>query len=364
MEKVEVLEKFFSAFAYSDNPKEFFYGLRHYIDFVRGENTFNDVLEGLLAEGKEESEKFEKVKSIAIQKLSQIHDELYDYVCKNNIQDDVKEAFNDYNSWLNQRSPEWMQGELEDVVHWLEKRPEHEKFASQYIEFSQPNKARKISWACPNEYEEFWRKSQEYNAKIKNELWGQMENLLRHIDVIKSGREKHNELTKQTEKTEGKYLDILNQNFLLSDWKRVENGDYDGLKVFLVENFRPSITNFHNHILKKTSEKSKPSAYSQIKIRLSFFPETGDAEYKTAVWNFKGKACAFLKVLHKNKNMAFRISEIKEFCNPLITVKKYEFKGAKDINDTLREIRANLKVKKGELFPIFKNEKGWIWLEK
>jgi len=113
------------------------------------------------------------------------------------------------------------------------------------------------------------------------------------------------------------------------------------------------------------SKSRKKVRYSKIIAnKLNFYPESGDAEYKTAVWQFKGKARAFLTILHKNKNMNFNVDDIKKHCNPLITTQKYQFKGVKDINDTLREVRFRLKVNKGEFFPIFKQEKGWIWLEK
>jgi len=98
--------------------------------------------------------------------------------------------------------------------------------------------------------------------------------------------------------------------------------------------------------------------------RLNFYPDTGEAEYLTAIWQFKGKARAFLTVLHENKNMNFNVEGIREHCNPLIEIEKHKFKGEKDINDTLREIKYRLKANKGEFFPIFKQEKGWIWLEK
>lgn len=98
--------------------------------------------------------------------------------------------------------------------------------------------------------------------------------------------------------------------------------------------------------------------------KLNYYPATGEAEYKTALWQFKGKARAFLVVLHKNKNMNFNVEDIKTYCNPLIEIEKHKFKGEKDISDTLREIKYRLKASKGEFFPIFKQEKGWIWLEK
>lgn len=98
--------------------------------------------------------------------------------------------------------------------------------------------------------------------------------------------------------------------------------------------------------------------------KLNFYPDSGEAEYLTAIWQFKGKARAFLTVLQQNKNMNFRVEEIKENCNPLIEIEKHKFRKEKDTSDTLREIRFRLKAKRGEFFPILKQPKGWIWLEK
>ncbi|MEK7120831.1 MAG: reverse transcriptase domain-containing protein [Patescibacteria group bacterium] len=113
------------------------------------------------------------------------------------------------------------------------------------------------------------------------------------------------------------------------------------------------------------SKSRKEMRYSKtIANKLKFYEESGDAEYKTAIWQFKGKARAFLTILHGNKNMNFNIEDIKKYCNPQIIIQRHKFRGEKDTNDTLREIRFRLKANKGEFFPIFKQERSWIWLEK
>ena len=133
---------------------------------------------------------------------------------------------------------------------------------------------------------------------------------------------------------------------------------------YFLEILQPQFDKIYlNH--KNLLAKEDGVRYSRvIANKLNFYPENGDAEYKTALWQFKGKARAFLTILFKNKNMNFNVGDIKKECNPLITIIKYQFKSTKDINDTLREIRFRLKANKGELFPIFKQENGWIWLEK
>lgn len=107
--------------------------------------------------------------------------------------------------------------------------------------------------------------------------------------------------------------------------------------------------------------------YSKIIAnKLRFYPISGDAEYKTAIWQFKPgkKSYELLVFLGENKNTNWKTDDIKRYCNSKIAVVKHKFKTEKDINDTIREIRQRLKVNRGEFFPIFKQEKGWIWLEK
>jgi hypothetical protein len=122
----------------------------------------------------------------------------------------------------------------------------------------------------------------------------------------------------------------------------------------------------------KDNQKQEPiyeegERYSKIIAnRLRFYPISGDAEYKTAIWQFKPgkKSYELLVFLGENKNTNWNVEDIKKYCNPKIVVASHKFKTEKDINDTIREVRQRLKVNKGEFFPIFKQEKGWIWLEK
>ena len=53
-------------------------------------------------------------------------------------------------------------------------------------------------------------------------------------------------------------------------------------------------------------------------------------------------------------------------CNPLVNHEAHKFKGEKDIDDTIRQIRFKLKIKKGAFFPIIKRGEKDIkkWLKK
>jgi len=137
---------------------------------------------------------------------------------------------------------------------------------------------------------------------------------------------------------------------------------------------------------KKTSSpanasKELPSAAGQatntatvsqkpIRNRLSFFPVTNDIEFntETAVVTNGHKDCALLTFLSQYKNTPFNVEDIQNNCNPLVNNSAHKFKAEKDVDDTLRQIRFKLKVKKGAYFPIIKrgekNNKKWIWVEK
>lgn len=104
--------------------------------------------------------------------------------------------------------------------------------------------------------------------------------------------------------------------------------------------------------------------------KLSFYNETGDIEYNTETGIAKNgnKDYALLLLLSKNKNTPFTAKDIQEYCNSLVNKNTHKFKGEKDIDDTIRQIRFKLKVKTGAYFPILKRgakeSRSWIWLEK
>lgn len=106
------------------------------------------------------------------------------------------------------------------------------------------------------------------------------------------------------------------------------------------------------------------------KNKLNFFPETGDVEFgnETATVANGNKDFALLSFLDDNKNTSFTVKDIQEFCNPSVNKVAHQFKGEKDIDDTIRQIRFKLKIKKGAYFPIMKkgekDNKKWIWIEK
>ena len=117
----------------------------------------------------------------------------------------------------------------------------------------------------------------------------------------------------------------------------------------------------------KKATKKKVVPVREEKNGLLFFPDTGKAGYKDATASFKygTKGYALLNLLNSNKNTGFNVDEIKKHCNRLIGKDAAKFRAEKDINDTVREIKAKLGAKKGEYFPIqsrvIHEEKQWIW---
>lgn len=67
------------------------------------------------------------------------------------------------------------------------------------------------------------------------------------------------------------------------------------------------------------------------------------------------KMFALLQLFSQQSNTPFKIQDIIKEGNPLIKTPSRYFKGEKDIDDTLRNLREKLHVKKGEYFPIGKS---------
>ncbi len=97
---------------------------------------------------------------------------------------------------------------------------------------------------------------------------------------------------------------------------------------------------------------------------LVFNTADGISHYRGANYQFTGKSKALLTFLSTSKNTTFPLEEIKTKCNPNIANKRSHFKGDKDMRDTVNYIRKQLKVNRGEFFPIQKQDNNWIWIEK
>ncbi len=102
--------------------------------------------------------------------------------------------------------------------------------------------------------------------------------------------------------------------------------------------------------------------------KLNFFTD-GRAEFRGVVATFRqgSKQFCLLKLLDGMGNGSVTIEDVKRHCDPEIYIERYRFRGIKDVYDTIRGIRAKLKVQRGDFFPIQKRKESeehrWIWLK-
>lgn len=264
--ETELLERFYISFINLDDPKDFFYGLRDYIDFVKESPDFNRILAKLLYKKETFEDSLKKLDLIAIRKLSGIYKELSDYISQNKITENntINEALGSYNSWLNNKTtgltnPEGLYEDLYDIIQCLYEITDHKEFASRYIIFN-TNKSYVKYYLYPKEYKEYYESLKDFKEKYKSELWGQMNEVIRYYQIIKKGKEKRKELVKSaTEDNDlnATYELILSHNSLLGEWINIEEGKYHRLQFFDIKKFRPTMVRFHNYLLKELSRPPK-----------------------------------------------------------------------------------------------------------
>jgi len=120
----------------------------------------------------------------------------------------------------------------------------------------------------------------------------------------------------------------------------------------------------------KPDDQKMFNANTRQKNKLSFDLESGEMEFggEMGIAKSGDKDYALVKLLYRNPNTPFTIKSIQENCNPLVNKDAHKFKGEKDIDDTVRQIRLKLKVNKGASFPIVKKaiygNKSWILTNK
>ncbi|MFA7208740.1 MAG: hypothetical protein WC120_00495 [Parcubacteria group bacterium] len=177
---------------------------------------------------------------------------------------------------------------------------------------------------------------------------------------------------KEMEKTIDNFNCLIeDDNFVIKNG-HLQRGRDDANSNIVVsrENSKNQHKNSYDGLINKDNLEPKTPRYSQRKTNLlEFFSDTGDISYKGEMnmVSTGTKGYALLQLLSKNKNTAFNIKEIQEFCNPLVNNTAHYFKKEKDMDDTLRLIKFKLKIGKHAFFPIskksIKNEKQWIWVE-
>lgn len=105
MDKLDILERYYNAFINLENPKDFFIGLGDYLEFADSVTEFDRITGEILAQRKSFEEKLEVFKAKALEKISAIKKELFEYVSREKIQSEtIGRAFKDYEDWLSGRT--------------------------------------------------------------------------------------------------------------------------------------------------------------------------------------------------------------------------------------------------------------------
>lgn len=100
-----------------------------------------------------------------------------------------------------------------------------------------------------------------------------------------------------------------------------------------------------------------------------FFYITGEIEYRGVKDSVTAgrKTYELLNMFKQSKNTPLSVADMIRECNINILKKQHYFRGEKDINDTIAQIRSKLKVKTGAYFPIQKKYiegvAHWWWKE-
>ena len=141
---------------------------------------------------------------------------------------------------------------------------------------------------------------------------------------------------------------------------------YDHYKDDLTK-YKDCLTRLHNYFIQQLSSPVNMASLQETEShKLSFYPADGLAEYRSARYTFGAgtKGGELLNFLFDSKNSPLELKYFQDRCNQKIRVEKYKFKKDKDISDTISYIKAMLKVKKGEYFPLYKKGKCFIWEER
>ncbi len=265
--QAELLDRFYYSFINLDNPKDFFYGLRDYIDFIEGVPELKKITDELSDQSKPLEERLKRLDKVAVEKMEEIHKELLSYITENKISKPaIDEALKEYDAWLGGKVvgsnslPDSLHDQLSDVVNFLYQLPEHKDFASRYVIFSK-DKTYIKHYLFPKEISDYFETLTELKEKYKTELWGQMSEVNRLYQIIKRGGERRKELVKsaiEENSLKASYELFANHDIILGEWRRIETERFDDIVIFDTKRIRPIITRFQNYLLREVSEPSQP----------------------------------------------------------------------------------------------------------
>lgn len=266
---IELLDKFYSSFITSDNPKDFFNGMADYAEFIDSIPEFEKISTELLNQRNPFVERRIQTDKTAVEKMKEVHVELVAYITKNNIdRAGIKQALREYDAWLNGEATggqdlcDNLHDLLCDIIRYLYESgtPEYKEFACRYIIFWKDKTSIK-HWLYPQEIADYFDAVKDLDEKRETELWGLVGQVSRLYQIIKKGRDRRKELVKSSiENKSGKaiYELVFNHDILLGEWIQIEEGKFGDIVFFDIKKIRPIITRLQNYILKELNKKIDP----------------------------------------------------------------------------------------------------------
>lgn len=266
MDKVELLERHYSAFINLTDQHSFFLGLFDYLNYADSEADFERVLAKLVAEQKKKEVFLGTIEAKAIEQLDKIRVEIEVYVNRAKIKSSLLTAsFKEYSQWKdglakgNLPLSYNLRDVLCDVVKVLLETEEHKPFASHYVEFWPHDSSLIKDMVLPRELQQFNDALQELNEEKKSALWGQLNELVIPYQIIKSGLQTHKDLVKKfkegdvKERNEAGFDLVFGHSPVYGAWKRIQDGQRTNNQIgdflFNIKKVQPIATRLHNYIL-------------------------------------------------------------------------------------------------------------------
>lgn len=383
MNKIELLERYYSSFIDQESHKDFFLGMADYLEFADSTSEFTKILDNLVLQGKGKHEKLDSLGCHLIKRVDKIKEDVENYITEKGIIDpSVLNEIEEYNSHQkklivsSQPLPLALYECLTDILIALYNLPEHKVFSGEFLKLSKVGEElHAFRLQHFDEYLSYIDLYEEIKSEKDNALWGQLEQIATLYHVIKYGRKKHKELVKThtDNRTTLNFWNALNYSSYVGEWRSIEENGQKGYIFFDVRQIKPWMTRLHNYLLSNAylfveEETLKVPVIENRSLypKLKFYLEDGIVEYKdmTCSCSIGSKGYELLKYLLLMKNTPVNVQSIKDNCNVNIKVKRSLFKKEKDVLDTIRTLRRKLKVKEDEYFPLSKNGNSFMFREK
>jgi len=278
MEPLQILERYYNAFIGQDNLRDFFIGFCDYLDYAETVPEFDWITSDVSAQPQPLFKQLAEQEAIALKRLDEIKAKLQVYISKNKIEDKVVlsalEEYEGHKSGHIQSSmslPYALHFKLRDVVEFLYRMHEHQKFATRYIEFLDDEKTRVRRYLPIKEVDAFLETRKEVERGGKFDIWGQQQKLYRLYDIIRKGRERHKKLVERDQNEIGVGFQLLNLGVILGEWISIEDGiprNQDPV-FFSVKKVRPAAQRFHTYVLSRFTEAREAIAVVKSEPNIS-----------------------------------------------------------------------------------------------